>query len=152
MWLYRGQTTKKSWDREARGGESKLFECLTFWHRRQILARHRAGLEWRLIVSSQDNRNLWTTGFKMDIGLHQGHCHLLKVCIYSVWKLHKMSHLLVKSIDFNAKESLGWTPCMKACINGHKEIVKFLFDHSDSKTINLNAKDIHGRTPFFKIR
>ena len=70
---------KKSWDREARGGESKLFECLTFWHRRQILARHRAGLEWRLIVSSQDNRNLWTTGFKMDTGLHQGHCHLLKV-------------------------------------------------------------------------
>ena len=37
---------------------------------------------------------------------------------------------------------------MKACINGHKEIVKLLFDHSDTKTTNLNAKDIHGRTPF----
>ena len=61
------------------GGESRLFECLTFWHRRQILARHRAGLEWRRIVSSPGNRNLWTTGFKMDTGQRQGHCHLLKV-------------------------------------------------------------------------
>ena len=36
------------------------------------------------------------------------------------------------------------------CINGHKQVVKLLFDHSDSKTIDLNAKDIHGKTQFMK--
>ena len=39
---------------------------------------------------------------------------------------------------------------MKVCINGHKEVVKSLIDQWDSKTINLNTKDIHGRTPFMK--
>ena len=33
-------------------------------------------------------------------------------------------------IDFNAKDSLGWTPLMKACINGNKEVVKLLFSFS----------------------
>ena len=34
------------------------------------------------------------------------------------------------------------------CINGHKQVVKLLFDHLDSKTIDLNAKGIHGKTQF----
>ena len=29
---------------------------------------------------------------------------------------------------------------MKAFVNGHKEVVKLFFDHSDSKNIDLNAK------------
>ena len=29
-----------------------------------------------------------------------------------------------KNIDFNAKDSLGWTQLLKACINGHNEVVK----------------------------
>ena len=31
-----------------------------------------------------------------------------------------------------------------------KEVVKLLFDHSDRKTANLNAKGIHARTAFMK--
>ena len=31
-----------------------------------------------------------------------------------------------KCIDFNTKDSLGWTLHMKACINGHNEVVKSL--------------------------
>ena len=36
------------------------------------------------------------------------------------------------------------------CINGHKQVVKLLFDHSDSKTIDLNNKDIHEKTQFMQ--
>ena len=43
-----------------------------------------------------------------------------------------MSHLN-KNVDFNAKDRLGLTLFLKVCINGHKEVVKLLFDHSDSK-------------------
>ena len=32
------------------------------------------------------------------------------------------------NIDFDAKDSLGWTLFLKACSNGHKEVVKLLFD------------------------
>ena len=60
-----------------------------------------------------------------------------------------MSHLN-KNVDFNAKDRLGLTPFMKPCINGHKEVVKILFGHSDSKTTDLNAKGIQGLTPFIK--
>ena len=31
-----------------------------------------------------------------------------------------------KNIYFNAKDSLGWTQLLKACINGHNEVVKLL--------------------------
>ena len=36
------------------------------------------------------------------------------------------------------------------CLNGHKQVVKLLFHHSDSKTIDLNAKGIHGKTQFIQ--
>ena len=35
---------------------------------------------------------------------------------------------------------------MKACITGHKEVVKLLLDHYGSKNIDFNARVIHGRT------
>ena len=37
---------------------------------------------------------------------------------------------------------------MKACIKGHKEIVKLLFENLYNKTIDLNLRDVHGRTQF----
>ena len=49
---------------------------------------------------------------------------------------------LEKKIDFNAKDNHGWTPFMKTCINGHKEVVKLLFDLKDSKTLTLMLKTI----------
>ena len=60
------------------------------------------------------------------------------------------THLTVQvnCIDLNAKDGLGLTPFMKACINGHKEVVKLLFENLYNKTIDLNLRDVHGRTQF----
>ena len=33
---------------------------------------------------------------------------------------------IIYSIDINAKDSIGLTTFMKACINGHKEVVKLI--------------------------
>ena len=53
----------------------------------------------------------------------------------------------VNCIDLNAKDGLGLTPFMKACINGHKEVVKLLFDtflmifkHCGSYFFDLSVK------------
>ena len=61
-----------------------------------------------------------------------------------------MSHLTfqTKKIEFNAIDGLGWTSPMKACINGHKAVVKLLFENLYNKTIDLNLRDVHGRTQF----
>ena len=45
---------------------------------------------------------------------------------------------------------LDWLHLSWLAFNGHIEIIKPLFDYSDSKTTNLNAKDIHGRTLIIK--
>ena len=37
---------------------------------------------------------------------------------------HNMARMF--TIDFDAKDSLGFTQFMKACINGHNEVVKSL--------------------------
>ena len=51
------------------------------------------------------------------------------------------------NIDFDAKDSLGWTLFLKACSNGHKEVVKLLFDtflmifkHCGSYFFDLSVK------------
>ena len=35
---------------------------------------------------------------------------------------------------------------MRACVNGHKDVVQLLLDHSDK--VELNAKDVNGSTAF----
>ena len=40
-----------------------------------------------------------------------------------------------ENIDFHAKDNLGWTQFIKACINGHKEIIKSLLEYTDNKTL-----------------
>ena len=37
---------------------------------------------------------------------------------------------------------------MCACMFGHTDIVKLMFDHPDDRSIELNAKDNFGRTVF----
>ena len=37
---------------------------------------------------------------------------------------------------------------MCACMFGHTDIVKLMFDHPDDRSIELNAKDDFGRTVF----
>ena len=49
-------------------------------------------------------------------------------------------------IDLNSKGIDGLTLCKNACNNGHKDVVKLLIDHTDSKNINFIDKDIHGQT------
>ena len=51
------------------------------------------------------------------------------------------------NIDFDAEDSLGWTLFLKACSNGHKEVVKLLFDtflmifkHCGSYFFDLSVK------------
>ena len=31
------------------------------------------------------------------------------------------------AFDFNAEDNIGWTLLMKACIDGHNQVVKLLF-------------------------
>ena len=38
---------------------------------------------------------------------------------------------IYQTIDFNAKESLGWTLLVKACIDGHKIAFRAIFKHCD---------------------
>ena len=40
-----------------------------------------------------------------------------------------------ENINFHAKDNLGWTQFIKACINGHKEIIKSLLEYTDNKTL-----------------
>ena len=40
-------------------------------------------------------------------------------------------------IDLNRGDNSGETPFMLADLNGHNDIVKVLFDHSDSKNIDV---------------
>ena len=55
--------------------------------------------------------------------------------------------LILFSINLNASDVHGWTLPMKACINGHMEVVKSL----NRKKIVLNAKDIHGWTQMCRL-
>ena len=60
------------------------------------------------------------------------------------------THLTVQvnCIDLNAKDGLGLTPFMKVCSNGNKEVGQIIVrSFWRKKPIDLNAKDIHGRTP-----
>ena len=40
-----------------------------------------------------------------------------------------MDSILGENIDFNARDSLGKTQFMMACINGNKEVVNLLLEH-----------------------
>ena len=52
-----------------------------------------------------------------------------------------------KNIDFNAEDTLGLTQLLKACIDGHKEVVEQLLSYPNSG-IEFNATDNNGRTGF----
>lgn len=61
-------------------------------------------------------------------------CFLLVTTVNTVLKnLQKVSD--EENIDFHAKDNLGWTQFIKACINGHKEIIKSLLEYTDNKTL-----------------
>ena len=42
------------------------------------------------------------------------------------WRQKCRVNMYLSNIDMNAKDSLGWTPFMNACPNGHKDVVKSL--------------------------
>ena len=48
------------------------------------------------------------------------------------------------NIDLNAIDIHGLTPLVKLCIYGHNYVVKLLLDHSESRNIDLNSRDIGG--------
>merc|ERR1712062_396219 len=50
--------------------------------------------------------------------------------------------------DINATDQSGGTAFMWACLNGHKDVVKLLMDHSANKSIQMNARDQDGMTAF----
>ena len=49
-----------------------------------------------------------------------------------------------KNIEMNSEDISGWTPFKNACINGQKDVVKYL----KKNHIELNGKDLSGWTPF----
>ena len=51
----------------------------------------------------------------------------------------------------NVKEIHGMTLFVNPCIFGHNYVVKLLFDHWDSKNIDLNGRDIDGLTPLMRL-
>ena len=59
------------------------------------------------------------------------------------WTLVLMDTIVLSKhwicIDLNSKGKDGLTLCRNACNNGHKDVVKLLIDHTDSK-------NIHGQT------
>ena len=46
------------------------------------------------------------------------------------------------------RRTVGETALMEACVEGHKDVVKLLLEHSDPR-IDLKARDIYGRTALF---
>merc|ERR1711988_562532 len=49
--------------------------------------------------------------------------------------------------DINAIDQSGGTAFMWACLNGRKEVLQLLMDHSANKSIQMNARDQDGSTP-----
>ena len=59
----------------------------------------------------------------------------------------KIAVYMLIAHDLNARDAYGFTAFMNACINGHKDVVKLLLDHSDNN-IDVNATDNAGWTAF----
>ena len=72
-----------------------------------------------------DSPDLWICDNLVDMVWHFGTFAIGKNCLISL-KSFKTSHWY---IDFDAKDSFGWTPFMKACKNGHEEVIKLLFNY-----------------------
>ena len=51
-------------------------------------------------------------------------------------------------IDWNQRDSSGWTPIMWACSRGQTDVVKLLLHNSRRTNIDLNAKNRLGMTAF----
>ena len=51
-------------------------------------------------------------------------------------------------IDWNQKDSSGWTPIMWACSRGQTDVVKLLLCNLKRTNIDLNAKNKLGMTAF----
>ena len=74
-----------------------------------------------------------------------GSTALIFACYRGNKKLVKLLLDYSDKIDLNASDYLGFTVLMSACFNGDKDIVKLLLNQAD-KTIDVNARDISGRT------
>ena len=60
-----------------------------------------------------------------------------------------LDHARSNELNFNARCNVdGSNGFMMACEFGHIEVVKLLLDHSESKGIDLNHRDLDGRTGF----